>query len=122
MLSVTSHRRLTAWLALAALALELVISFGHVHLGRIHHGNGTANIIAASVQAEQPPAQQPADDDDGYCAICATIYLTASSFVPQAPQLPARFASRPVEHFDRVAFVFIAGRRTPFRSRAPPLI
>jgi len=120
--SVASHRRLTSWLALAALALQLVVSFGHVHLDGIHCGNRAASLAAARAQAEQLPAQQPGDNDDGYCAICATIYLTASSFVPQAPQLPALFTSTPIKHFVRSAIVFVATGRTPFQSRAPPLI
>ena len=71
--------------------------------------------------SQSVPAQHPGNDADDYCAICATIYLAANSFVPQAPQLPAFFASRLIEHFDRVAVTFIAPRRTPFQSRAPPL-
>jgi hypothetical protein len=67
------------------------------------------------------PAGQPGDDDDGYCAICATIYFTAHSFVPEPPHLPALFVSRPIEHCVRVAAALGTPRRTPFQSRAPPL-
>ncbi len=122
MASVASRRRLTSWLALAALTLQLVISFGHVHLEAFHSGSRAATLAKARALAEQPAPQQPGDDDDGYCAVCATIYLAVSSFVPQAPQLPAPFASTPIEHFDHSTIVFIATRRTPFQSRAPPLI
>jgi hypothetical protein len=119
--SVPSRRQLSSWLALAALALQLVVSFGHVHLEGIHRGSRPATVAKARAQAEQAPAQQPSDDD-GYCAICATIYLAASSSVPQTPQLPALFTSTPIERFDRSTSAFVATGRTPFQSRAPPLI
>jgi hypothetical protein len=114
-------RRFGGCLALAALALQLVLSFGHVHLGGIHRTHYGTTVAGSSAQARPLPAQNPGDDGDDYCAICATIYLAANSFVPQAPQLPALFASGLIEHVDRVAIVFVVPRRSPFQSRAPPL-
>jgi len=118
---VWNIRRVCGPLALAALALQLVLSFGHLHLDGVHRASHAATLAGSSAQAPQLPAQQPADDGDDYCAICATIYLAANSFVPQPPQLPLPFVSRPIEHFDRAAVDFIAPRRAPFQSRAPPL-
>jgi len=116
-----AKNRLGAWLALSALALQLVVSFGHVHFDGL---NRTAAAVAAvgtaTHGAQLLPAQHPGDADD-YCAICATIYLAANSFVPQAPQLAVPFGSQAIEHLDRVAAVFIVPRRAPFQSRAPPL-
>ena len=116
---VWNMRRFCGLLALAALALQLVLSFGHLHLDGVHRTSHAATLAGSSAQAPQLPAQQPGDDD--YCAICATIYLAANSFVPQAPQLPLPFVSRPIKHLDRVAVACITPRRTPFQSRAPPL-
>jgi hypothetical protein len=114
-------KRLASWLALAALALQLVLSFGHGHFGGVHAASYGTTVVGSGARSQPPPAQQPGDDGDDYCAICATIYLAASSFVPQAPQLPALFASRLIEHVDRIAIIFVAPRRSPFQSRAPPL-
>jgi hypothetical protein len=122
MRQVRSDRRGAAWLALAALALQTAVSFGHVHLDGIHGGNRAATLADARAHAEQAPPQQPGEDDHDYCAICATIYLTANSFVPQPPQLPRLFACRAVEHVDRAAVVFVVAQRAPFQSRAPPLV
>ena len=113
-------RRFASWVALAALALQLVVSFGHVHLDGIGGtGHGPA-VTGLSTHVSRLPASQPGHDGDDYCPICASIYLVSSSFVPQPPPLPVPFASHAIEHFDRVAVVFIVPRRTPFQSRAPP--
>jgi hypothetical protein len=109
-------------LALFALTLQLALSFGHVHLDRFASGLVTATAADAKAPASQPsPQQHPASDADDYCAICATIHLASSSFLPDAPQLPVPLVSQPIEHFVSVAFVFIAPQRTAFQSRAPPL-
>jgi len=115
------RRRFASWLALGALALQLALSFGHIHLDRVHRTHYGTTVAGSSAQAQPLPAQQPGNDSDDYCAVCAAIYLAANSFVPQAPQLPALFASRLIEHVDRIAIVFVVPRRTPFQSRAPPL-
>lgn len=120
MLSIPSCKRFASWLALGALALQIVVSFGHVHLDGIHPAYPTGNVAAFKAQAQPAPAQQPGDDD-GYCAICASLYLVSNSFAPQPPSLPLPFVSRPIEHLDRAHIGFVAPRRTPFQSRAPPL-
>ena len=117
---VRTMRRFCGSLGLTALALQLVLSFGHVHLDGVHRVSQGTTVAASSAQAPQLPAQ-PGDDRDDYCAVCATIYLASNSFVPQAPELPVPVASRPVEHFDYAVVDLIAPRRAPFQSRAPPL-
>ena len=110
--------------ALVAIALQIVLSFGHVHLDGVRHAHPVLTVIGWGGQAAQSlTAPQPGDDDgDDYCAICASIYLAANSFVPQAPQLPVPLVSKAVEHFDRTVVDFVLPRRAPFQSRAPPLV
>ena len=115
---VRRNNRFGSWLALAALALQIVVSFGHVHLDRVARASVA---VAGAPGSPGLPDQQPGNEADDYCAICATIYLAANSFVPQAPQLVVPFAAQTIEHVDRVAAVFIVPRRAPFQSRAPPL-
>ena len=115
---VHRNRRFGSWLALAALTLQLVISFGHVHLGRCPLASATATVGNAKTAC---PAQHSSDNADDYCAICAVIHLASASFLPDAPQVPIPFACRTVEHLSCGAFAFIARQRTSFQSRAPPL-
>jgi hypothetical protein len=104
-------------LALFALALQIVLSFGHVHLGDFKHGDrGLA--VAGTPSGPSAPIQQPVSGADDYCAICATIHLAAASLLSQAPELPVPFAAGPVEHANSVATSSFSTRRAPFQSRA----
>jgi hypothetical protein len=115
--------RLGTWLALVALAFQLAVSFGHVHIDGVRRTDNSSKTFDRQTHAAQSlPAQQPGDDGDDYCAICASIYLASNSFVPQAPELPVPLVSQVVRHFDRAAIVLVTPRRAPFQSRAPPLI
>jgi hypothetical protein len=106
-------------LALIALALQFAVSFGHVHIDNTYPAR---TIIGLGTRAAQSlPAQQPGQDGDDYCAICASIYLAANSFVPVAPLLPVPSASHLIERSDHGAPAFVAPQRAPFQSRAPPL-
>ena len=118
---VRSNRRWGGWVALAALTLQLAVSFGHIHLDGLHRG---VPAVAAALQGGDvppAPAQHPNNDTADYCAICATIHLAANAPLPTPPQLALPLVRSSVEHFDRVAAVFVAPRRAPFQSRAPPL-
>jgi len=116
---IGSHRRFGSLLALLALTVQLGLSFGHVHVGE-HRGEAVPVLAAGATGPASSSAPAPADDPDDYCAICASIYLAANSFVPQAPQLPVPLLSRAIEHFDRLPAAFVLPQRTPFQSRAPP--
>lgn len=121
---IREHRRFGSRLALFALALQIALSFGHVHVVAVH-ARGVASAVASvapsapdgSGQLPKPHRSHGADD---YCAICASIQLLGASFVSEPPQLPPPFA-RGHAHFGRVDFVLVAPRRAPFQSRAPPI-
>jgi len=116
------ERRIGSWLALVALAIQLALSFGHAHLDAVQRTDPAVAAIGPGAQsAKALLTQQPGEDGDDYCAICASIYLASNSFVPSAPVLPVPSVSHSIEHFDDGAAVFIAPRRLAFQSRAPPL-
>ena len=89
---VHGHKRHGALFALAALALQIVLSFGHVHLDGLRlaatHDAVTVRYQTAAAQTStQIPGQNPGTDDD-YCAICASEY-----FVMFSPAACARYQS-----------------------------
>src|SRR5271154_3981492 len=122
---VHRHKRQGAVFALAALLLQIAVSFGHVHLDGVvrtapHGVVAGAPKVTLAQNSPQPPAQNPGDDD-GYCAICASIFLVSTSFVSEPPKLPVPAG------FERIRHSFSIARgiapRGPFASqpRAPPL-
>jgi hypothetical protein len=115
---VRTHRRCGSWLALAAIALQLVLSFGHIHLDGVA---GASGVTFKALSSQQNPPQHPADEAEDFCAICATIHLASSSLLPDAPPLPVPSASATVDHFGNFTFAFISPQRAAFQSRAPPL-
>ena len=119
---VHGHKRHGAYLALAALLLQIAISFGHVDLdgavGGDHLALGAAHkIVAAAKTSHQAPTQ---NTDDGYCPICASIFLVSTSFVSEPPQLPVPDGFERIKHSVSIARGVSLPRRVVFRSRAPP--
>jgi Protein of unknown function (DUF2946) len=115
---VRRRRRYGASLAIAAMALQFLLSFGHVH---VHGGRGTPIVLASAHSGVGAPAQgQNKPDDEDYCAICATIALLSGSVTAMPPQLALPVVSAVVEHADRIAIAAIGPRRAPYQSRAPP--
>jgi hypothetical protein len=119
---VRTNRRRGSWLALAAMALQIALSFGHVHLESVRGRLADVTAGQSKAYASPPsPAQHPAGDTDDYCPICAAIHLASTSFLPAAPQLPVPLISRAIAHISQIVAIPIARQRTAFQSRAPPL-
>jgi hypothetical protein len=115
---IRKNRRFGSWAAVFALAIQLALSFGHIHL---EHFQGLSTVTAWS---SQPQPNNSDDDDRGtghdFCAICAALNLTSSSVLPTVA-LPASPADHPykwtadllpAQVFYRVQFLF--------QARAPP--
>jgi hypothetical protein len=103
------------------MTLQLVLSFGHIHLEHLAGRSVVVGVASTAPSPQQDPAQHPANEAGDFCAICATIHLVSSSFLPDAPLLPVPLTSRAVEHVGNFTFVFVAAQRAAFQSRAPPL-
>jgi len=123
---VHRHKWHGALLALAALALQIALAFGHVHLNlRGVAGDSRGTTIAPhhatlAQTSPQAPAQN-SDDDDDYCAICASIFLVSSSYTPAPPALPVPVGFQRIEHsLDNARGCTQSRRRLAFQSRAPP--
>jgi hypothetical protein len=122
---VYRHKRRGALFAFAALALQIAVSFGHVHLDGIvraapHAAIAGTHNVALVQAAPQLPAQNPGDDDDGYCAICASIFLVSTSFVSEPPKLLVPDVFQRIEPSFSAAHGIVEPPRVAFRSRAPP--
>jgi hypothetical protein len=113
-----------ALLALFALAVQMALSFGHVH-GDLLSTRSAAIDAASSQLAADPassdrPSHSPAAQD--FCAVCASIGAFGSLILPMLS------AHRTVLEFDRVAFLPLAADALPNeapifkQARAPPSV
>lgn len=123
---VQSHKRLGAYFALAALLLQIVISFGHVDVGGIvgtdHLGLGGLHKTVVAKASKQSPTQNNGADD-GYCPICALIQLASTSAPSLAPPLPIPakaggtiLETRQAQHIIVVSAIY------SFQARGPPAV
>lgn len=121
---VRSRLRLCTWLALFALAFQLVASFGHVHGVQDSEYRLVQLIRAAPTGADVPSGNandQTPDRDDDYCAVCALIHLAGTIVVAGPPTLalPAALVATRIT-FVPAEFETIPASQTPFSARAPP--
>src|SRR5882672_10749947 len=81
-----SNRGAVAWLAFFALACQLLLSFGHVHLGKFSGSSAAwAATETGDVSTEgpaSPPQKNPTGLAGDFCAICANISLANTLIVP----------------------------------------
>jgi hypothetical protein len=115
-----SHLRLGSRIALFALAVQLVLTFGHVHREGLRGQSSTR--IEASAGAVAPAGHDEPKVADDFCAVCALIHL-ASTLVPAevaALPLPVVFGQlrRPES---ALHFALPASPPASFAARAPPL-
>jgi hypothetical protein len=113
-------------LALLALAFQLAVSFGHVHLNHIAPPAVDATAVAGTqgsddgVTAPSRPAgrQNVADD---LCLICTLIHLAGALMPAETPPLPLPRVFGVVQRAVAVASDLTAAPGARFRARAPPL-
>lgn len=120
---VRRNRQLGSLAALFALAIQLVVSFAHVHLTDFQ---GSSPVVASQQVPTGASRNGPADDDHrgpgehNFCAICAALNLTSSSVVPifELPTAPiAHLHKWTVDiHHAQVSREF----SLVFQARAPP--
>ena len=115
-----SRLRLGSWLALFALAVQLVLTFGHAHLDGA--GRHSSTTIEASAGTATPASNNGSPGADDYCALCALAHLAGTLLLPApaALSLPVVFTqSHRPEPPLRIALS--ASPSAPFAARAPPV-
>jgi hypothetical protein len=120
-----SRSKWGSYLALFALAVQLALTFGHVHLDRaapISVGRSTVATADASKAALVTPTD-PADRHDradDHCPICTLIHLAGALVLAEPPSLPLPDMSVRVPSEPPLAFDFPSPQRALFAARAPP--
>jgi len=124
---VRSQLKIGAWCALFALAAQLVLSFGHVHVPKIANGLVAAAALAdgsptADAAGKPPvPAKQKSHNlGDDFCAICSLMHLASSVLPATGPSLPLPLLAKKVHVTTRLEIARAAPPSLPFQARAPP--
>jgi hypothetical protein len=115
-----TNRQSGACLALIALALQLVLTFGHVHAP-------LANGAGAAVSASQSNSTTPQDPNhnglaDTDCPTCALIQLSAISAPSVAPDLALPVAINFVTLRPHTEMAAATAPQASFQARAPPAV
>ena len=104
-------------LALLALAIQLVLSFGHFHSDTARAAGSTVESVQLADGSGQAPDQHPADS----CAICAVMAQAATAMAATPPVLPLPQVAGFHYIIAPVALIHVAARDVAFQPRAPPL-
>ena len=121
-----SHTRLGSWAALFALAIQLALSFGHVHVGG---GDPRSwGPLVLRLAAEPPPGlpdapavpanHKPAGLAHDLCVICSAMQLAYTAAPSPSVPLPAAVSKILLDPSGD--FAIAASPHRPFRARAPP--
>jgi len=108
-----------SWLALIALAINIALSFSHIHaIGghRSEHG-----LVVASSDSRQTPDHSDDGKADDLCPICMAAAAIGTALAPTPPALPVEFAEALIYHAIEHAVAIPPAPRAAFQSRAPPI-
>src|SRR5438067_9479979 len=122
-----ANARSGAWCVVFALALQFMLSFGHVHVAGI--GSSKATLLAGwTTQPSSPAADAPAAPAKhapkgiahDQCAICTVMQLASAAVPTAGPALPLPLVSSQERLGTSVEFVLAAPPHFAFQARAPP--
>jgi hypothetical protein len=120
---VRAHQTSGTWLALAALLVQFVVSFSHVHRDDL------VPIVAERVLnaswlnlalGDDSRSPLPTRDHD-FCAICVSMTLVGSVVLPQPPMVVLATVPLRVGLIERVIILASTDQQRHFQARGPPI-
>ena len=115
-----SNRYFGARLALIAVALQLVLTFGHVHLALLTAADQEISATATGSGGSDPSDRNPSGLSDLDCPLCALLHLSAATTPALAPALPPLIPAAFVTLTPHACSHLIATVRISQQARAPP--
>jgi len=124
-----SHARWGSWLALSALALQLALAFGHIHLKDVlGPADEPGGLVIAALTSEPdaqraaPPADRaPHQHEDEHCAIYAINSLLGASQIAAPPAVPLPSITCRARLATAHQSLLSERRHAGAQARAPPL-
>jgi hypothetical protein len=107
-------------LALLALAIQFVVSFGHFHATAAQAAPAALQASAIDGVQPQPGSDRDSDRPNDPCAICAVMALANSVLFSTPPVLLLPQAVEFLYRTTDAEFVHLNSARVAFQPRAPP--
>jgi hypothetical protein len=110
-------------LALLALAINLGLSFGHVHAtaGKCAESGLISLIAAASPDTGQTQGHPGDTRADDLCPICTAVSAMANALTSAPPVLRVEFAGLNLDRPFESPLAFVERPTAAFQSRGPPI-
>lgn len=115
-----SNRHLGARLSLIAMALQLVLTFAHVHAPQTAQANQLLSQAVTGSEKSDQSGRTPAGLADLDCPICALIQLSSAATPSIAPALPVPAVTEFADLQPHTSEIAADAPRTSHRARAPP--
>jgi len=116
------HIRRGSWAALVALALNLGLSFGHVHaIASSDFQNRLSQQVTGFGSPEDGPTHPLSDQADLLCPICMAAGAIGHALASTPPALPLALAEVPANLTIEALLDVPQPPRAAFHSRGPPI-
>lgn len=109
-------------LALFALAIDLALSFGHLHLEQLGSGKVTSGILLSVISHDDDRQNNKHDGHpDDLCPICMAQAAVGTALASFAPALTLDLLYVELDPISGLEAGIAQPPRASFRSRGPPL-
>ena len=115
-----SNRKFAGSLALFALALQMMLAFGHFHPRDFAGVPGIATAQAQTAPSNSGGGNGSHSTDD-YCLVCATTNLIGTLLLPDLVVLEVRVSTIDASYPHVCTAICNNFNHALFRARAPPL-
>ena len=115
-----SKQSIIARLACLALACQVFIAFGHLHLSSFSGGSITLALSDGSASDSFAPTQKKQNGPADFCAICASINLASTLIIPILALILAPTSFVEVLRWSLAASEPAPFDHLPFHARGPP--
>lgn len=109
-----------SWLALVAIAINLALSFGHIHVGGHVIDRGLIATIFGASDHGKAPGHSDDPQADYLCPICIASSAIANAMASAPPVILLQRTATVVERPITLVRIAVTQPRAAFQSRGPP--
>ena len=110
-----------SWLALVAIAINLALSFGHVHVAGQVSDRGLIAAVLGATDNGKAPGHSDDPQADYLCPICIASSAIANALASAPPAIPLQLDATVVDRPITLVRLALLQPRAPFQSRGPPV-